>query len=57
MYTWCVSIAVVVDGVPTIGAVLDPNAKPELFHGVAGAPVITFLPAWVNDKPAGEGRR
>ena len=51
MYTWCVSIAVVVDGVPTIGAVYDPNAK-ELFHGVAGAHANVSAGAWVNDKPA-----
>jgi len=51
MYTWCVSIAVVVDGVPTIGAVYDPNAK-ELFHGVAGVHAGVSAGAWVNDKPA-----
>jgi myo-inositol-1(or 4)-monophosphatase len=44
MFSWCVSIAVAVDGVPTIGAVYDPNAK-ELFHGIRGGA------AFVNDKP------
>jgi myo-inositol-1(or 4)-monophosphatase len=44
MYAWCVSIAVVVDGVPTIGAVYDPNAK-ELFHAVRGSS------AFINDQP------
>lgn len=48
MFSWCVSIAVAVDGVPSIGAVFDPNAK-ELFHALShkfggGA-------AFVNDKP------
>ncbi|VVE50634.1 Inositol-1-monophosphatase [Pandoraea iniqua] len=32
MHAWCVSIAVIVDGVPAIGAIYDPNAD-ELFHG------------------------
>lgn len=35
MPVWCVSIGVVVDGVPTIGAVYDPNAD-ELFHALRG---------------------
>ncbi|MGC7411463.1 inositol monophosphatase family protein [Pandoraea pneumonica] len=35
MHAWCVSIAVIVDGVPVIGAIYDPNAD-ELFHGAAG---------------------
>ncbi len=43
MFSWCVSIAVAVDGVPTIGAVYDPNAK-ELFHAMRGGV------AYVNDK-------
>lgn len=51
MYTWCVSIAVVVDGVPTIGAVYDPNAG-ELFHGVSGAFAGVSQGAWVDDRPA-----
>jgi len=49
MYTWCVSIAVVVDGVPTIGAVYDPNAQ-ELFHGVSGAFPDVSKGAFVNDR-------
>ena len=44
MFSWCVSIAVAVDGVPIIGAVYDPNAK-ELFHAMRGGA------AFVNDKP------
>ena len=44
MFSWCVSIAVAVDGVPIIGAVYDPNAK-ELFHAMRGSA------AFVNDKP------
>ncbi|MBL8310033.1 MAG: inositol monophosphatase [Burkholderiales bacterium] len=51
MYTWCVSIAVVVDGTPTIGAVYDPNAG-ELFHAVSGAYAAVSGGAWVNDRPA-----
>ena len=48
MFSWCISIAVVVDGVPSIGVVFDPNAN-ELFHALShkfggGA-------ACVNDKP------
>lgn len=35
MHAWCVSIAVIVDGVPAIGAIYDPNAD-ELFHGATG---------------------
>jgi myo-inositol-1(or 4)-monophosphatase len=47
MFSWCISIAVVVDGVPSIGVVFDPNAN-ELFHALShkfggGA-------AYVNDK-------
>ena len=48
MYAWCVSIAVAVDGVATIGAVYDPNAK-ELFHGLSTAQGGNG--AFVNDKP------
>ena len=44
MFSWCVSIAVTVDNVPTIGAVFDPNAK-EFFHAMRGQQ------AFVNDKP------
>ncbi|WP_087691471.1 inositol monophosphatase [Pandoraea sp. PE-S2R-1] len=35
MHAWCVSIAVIIDGVPAIGAIYDPNAD-ELFHGATG---------------------
>ena len=44
MFSWCISIAVVVDGVPSIGVVFDPNAN-ELFHAAVGGA------ASVNDKP------
>ncbi|MEQ1593723.1 MAG: inositol monophosphatase [Casimicrobium sp.] len=47
MYAWCVSIAVVVDGVPTIGAVYDPNAK-ELFHALSAR--YGGGSAYLNDK-------
>jgi myo-inositol-1(or 4)-monophosphatase len=51
MFAWCVSIAVAVDGVPTIGAVYDPNAK-ELFHAVRGPHgSAEGGAAFVNDKP------
>ena len=43
MFSWCISIAVVMDGVPSIGVVFDPNAN-ELFHAVIGGA------ASVNDK-------
>jgi myo-inositol-1(or 4)-monophosphatase len=35
MYAWCVSIAVVRNGRPVIGAVYEPNAN-EMFHARAG---------------------
>jgi myo-inositol-1(or 4)-monophosphatase len=35
MPVWCISIGIVIDGVPTIGAVYDPNAD-ELFHALQG---------------------
>jgi myo-inositol-1(or 4)-monophosphatase len=35
MHAWCVSIAVMIDGEPVIGAVYDPNAD-ELFHAAQG---------------------
>ncbi|MFP3554152.1 inositol monophosphatase [Paraburkholderia sp. SIMBA_049] len=35
MYTWCVSVAVLVDGEVAIGAIFDPNTK-ELFHAARG---------------------
>ena len=44
MFSWCISIAVVVDGVASIGVVFDPNAN-ELFHAVLGGA------ASVNDTP------
>jgi myo-inositol-1(or 4)-monophosphatase len=44
MFSWCVSIAVLVDGVASIGAVFDPNAN-ELFHAVRDGG------AFVNDQP------
>ena len=51
MFSWCVSIAVAVDGVPTIGAVYDPNAK-ELFHAMRGPNgSAEGSGAFVNDKP------
>jgi myo-inositol-1(or 4)-monophosphatase len=34
MYSWCVSIAVAVNGEAAIGVVYDPNMR-ELFHGVS----------------------
>ena len=48
MFSWCISIAVVVDGVPAIGAVFDPNAK-ELFHALAAR--FGGAGGFVNDKP------
>ena len=44
MFSWCISIAVVVNGVSSIGVVFDPNAN-ELFHAVVGGA------AHVNDQP------
>lgn len=35
MLAWCVSIGILVDGQPAIGAVYDPNAR-ELFHACQG---------------------
>ena len=49
MFSWCVSIAVVVDGVPSIGVVFDPNAN-ELFHAtVDGAALVNDTPIRVKD--------
>ena len=48
MFSWCVSIAVVVEGLPAIGAVFDPNAK-ELFHGLAAR--FGGTRGFVNDNP------
>ena len=44
MFSWCISIAVVVDGVPGIGVVFDPNGD-EMFHAVLGGLAL------VNDQP------
>ena len=44
LHNWCVSIGLLVDGVPAIGAVADPNHD-ELFHGGRG------FGAWVNEQP------
>jgi myo-inositol-1(or 4)-monophosphatase len=35
MHSWCISIGVLIDGVPRIGVVYDPNAN-ELFHAREG---------------------
>ncbi len=53
MFSWCVSIAVVVDGVPSIGVVFDPNAN-ELFHALShkfggGAACVNDNPIRVKD--------
>jgi len=44
LHNWCVSIGMLLDGVPHIGAIADPNHN-ELFHGVRGQG------AFVNDWP------
>ncbi|HBT58481.1 inositol monophosphatase [Halopseudomonas aestusnigri] len=44
LHNWCVSIGLLVDGVPTIGVVADPNHD-EVFHGGRG------FGAWVNAQP------
>lgn len=44
LHNWCVSIGMLLDGVPHIGAIADPNHN-ELFHGVRGQG------AFVNDRP------
>lgn len=44
LHNWCVSVGLLVDGVPCIGAVADPNHD-ELFHGGRG------FGAWVNEQP------
>lgn len=44
MYSWCISVAVVHRGEPTIGVVYDPNAD-ELFHARSGNG------AYCRDKP------
>lgn len=42
--TWCVAIGVVIDGIPQIGVIYDPNHQ-ELFHACAGQG------AWLNEQP------
>jgi myo-inositol-1(or 4)-monophosphatase len=44
LHSWCVSIGMMVDGVPCLGAIADPNHD-ELFHGCTGRG------AFVNDTP------
>ncbi|MEE4481492.1 inositol monophosphatase [Serratia ficaria] len=43
LHTWCLSLAIVVDGEPVIGVVYDPNHQ-ELFHALKGHG------AWLNDR-------
>ncbi|MEJ4045695.1 inositol monophosphatase family protein [Erwinia sp. SLM-02] len=43
LHTWCLSLALVMDGEPVIGVVYDPNHK-ELFHALKGEG------AWLNDR-------
>jgi myo-inositol-1(or 4)-monophosphatase len=44
LHAWCVSIGLMVDGEPTLGAIADPNHD-ELFHACVGRG------AFVNDTP------
>ncbi len=44
LHNWCVSVGMLLDGIPHIGAVADPNHQ-ELFHGMRGQG------AFVNDQP------
>jgi len=44
LHNWCVSIGLLVDGEPLLGAIADPNHD-ELFHGFIGRG------AFVNDTP------
>ncbi|MDU6433157.1 MAG: inositol monophosphatase [Pantoea sp.] len=44
LHTWCLSLAVIIDGEPVIGVVYDPNHG-ELFHACKGSG------AWLNDRP------
>lgn len=46
LHTWCVSIGMMVDGVPCLGVIADPNHD-ELFHARLGRG------AFVNDTPLG----
>jgi myo-inositol-1(or 4)-monophosphatase len=48
MFSWCISIAVVVNGVPSIGVVFDPNAN-ELFHAVLGGTAYVDKPIHVKE--------
>ncbi len=43
LHTWCLSLAIVVDGEPVIGVVYDPNHH-ELFHA------LKDHGAWLNDR-------
>lgn len=44
LHTWCLSLAIVVDGEPVVGVVYDPNHR-ELFHALRGHG------AWLNETP------
>lgn len=44
LHNWCVSIGLLADGQPLLGAIADPNHD-ELFHACRGRG------AWVNDRP------
>lgn len=44
LHAWCVSIGMMIDGIPWLGAIADPNHD-ELFHGRLGHG------AFVNDTP------
>ena len=44
LHNWCVSIGLLVDGEPHVGAIADPNHD-ELFHGCLGRG------AYVNETP------
>lgn len=43
LHTWCLSLAIVIEGEPVIGVVYDPNHH-ELFHALKGQG------AWLNDR-------
>ena len=44
LHNWCVSVGMMLDGKPCLGAIADPNHD-ELFHGCIGRG------AWVNETP------
>lgn len=44
LHSWCVSVGLMIDGEPALGAIADPNHD-ELFHGCRGRG------AYVNDTP------